>query len=150
MGAMAAGAFLDKSNPPDAEAFLTVVGGARDRWIRLDDWARQTYGVGGESNFFGPTTGWTLRYRRAGKALFTLTPRIDGFSAIVVVGPTAWPRTAELRLAAATRAALEATQPYPEGRWAWFDVADEDAVSDVITLVTLKAPPPRRRPVANG
>jgi hypothetical protein len=129
---------------------VQAVGAARDRWLRLDDWARQTYGVEGEPNFFGRNTGWTLRYRRAGKALFTLTPRNDGFAAVVVVGPTAWPRTADIELTRATRAALESAHPYPEGRWAWFEVADDDAVTDVMRLVTLKAPPPKRRTAARA
>jgi hypothetical protein len=147
---MAAGAFLDRSTPPDAEAFLKAVGAAGERWLRLDDWARQTYGVEGEPNFFGKATGWTLRYRRAGKALFTLTPRDGAFSAIVVVGPTVWPRTQDLELTEATRAALEAAQPYPEGRWAWFEVADDGAVTDVMRLVGLKAPPPKRLTAARA
>ena len=145
---MAEAPFPDRSNPPTAGAFLRAVGSAAGRWSRLDDWARQTYDVEGEPNFFGTKSGWALRYRRAGKALFTLIPRIDGFSAIVVIGPSVWPATADLELTQPTRAALESAHPYPEGRWAWFDVTDDDAVTDVIRLVTLKSPPPRRRALA--
>jgi hypothetical protein len=47
------------------------------------------------------------------------------------------------------RAALEAAYPYPEGRWAWLDVADDEAMTDVMRLGTLKAPPPKRRVAAH-
>lgn len=142
---MSEAVFPDKSSPPTAGAFLRAVGSAADRWSRLDSWARETYDIEGEPSFFGTKSGWTLRYRRAGKALFTLIPRVDGFSAVVVVGPSVWPAIADLELSQPTRAALEAAHPYPEGRWAWFDVPDDDAVADVIRLVSVKAPPPRRR-----
>ncbi|HEX7949322.1 MAG TPA: DUF3788 family protein [Candidatus Limnocylindrales bacterium] len=145
---MAEPAFPDKSNPPSVDAFVRVVGPAGDRWSRLDDWVRRTYGVKGEPNFFGTKSGWTLRYRRSGKALFTLIPRTDGFSAMVVVGPTIWPATGDLELTRPTRAALETAHPYPDGRWAWFEVADDGAVTDVMRLVTLKSPPPKRRAAA--
>ena len=144
MSAMGA-VFPDRSNPPGVSTFLEPIGGARLRWVRLDDWARATYGVEGEPYFFGRTTGWTLRFRRGGRALFTLIPRIDGFSAVVVVGPTVWEAATDVALGVEVRAALDAAHPYPEGRWAWIDVADDDIVDDVIQLVALKAPPPRRR-----
>jgi hypothetical protein len=91
-----------------------------------------------------------LRYRRAGRALFTLIPRLNGCSAIVVVGPTAWAVTAQLELTVEVRAALDAAHPYPEGRWAWIDVADDDVVADVMNLVAVKAPPPRRRALSHA
>jgi uncharacterized protein DUF3788 len=142
--------FPDKASPPGVGAFVEAIGLARARWIRLDGWARDTYGVEGEPYFFGRTTGWTVRYRRAGRALFTLIPRIDGFSAIVVVGPTAWEAVAELALGVEARAALDAAHPYPEGRWAWIDVADDEIMADVMTLVEVKAPPPRRRTLSRA
>jgi hypothetical protein len=142
--------FADKSSPPGVGAFLEAIGPARVRWVRLDEWARVTYDVEGEPWFFGRTTGWTLRYRRGGRALFTLIPRVDGFSTVVVIGPTAWAATAELELTREARAALDAAHPYPEGRWAWIEVADDDAVADVMKLVALKAPPPKRRTVSHA
>jgi hypothetical protein len=142
--------FPDKSSAPAIGAFLEAIGSGRGRWLRLDEWARITYDVEGEPYFFGRTTGWTVRYRRAGRALFTLIPRIDGFSAIVVIGPTAWASTAELELTREVRAALDAAHPYPEGRWAWIEVADDETVADVMQLVALKAPPPRRRTVSHA
>ena len=142
--------FPDRSSQPGVGAFLEAIGRARGRWVRLDEWARVTYDVEGEPYFFGRTTGWTLRYRRGGRALFTLIPRIDGFSAIVVVGPTAWEGVAELELGVEARAALDSAHPYPEGRWAWIDVADDECMADVMTLIALKSPPPRRRTVSRA
>ena len=92
--------------------------------------------------------GWCLRYRRGGKALFTLIPCEAGFTALVVVGPHAWPDVATLGLSASTRAAWDAARPYPDGRWLWLDVVDDRVVTDIERLVALKSPPPKRRRVA--
>ena len=150
MGAMAAAAFPDKTACPSPEEFEEATGPAHDRWRRLDDWTRHTYGVHGEPVFSGASTGWTLRYRRGGRALFTLIPRSDGFSAQVVVGPAAWTATADIELTDATRAALDSAYPYPDGRWAWLDVADDGVAADVMRLVALKSPPPKRRVEAHA
>jgi len=122
-----------------------MVGAASERWARLDSWARETYGVKGEPLYFGRDSGWCLRYRRSGKALFTLIPRHDGFRALVVVGPTAWAGAGDVELSPATRDAWDSAHPYPDGRWLWLDVVDGQVTADIENLVALKSPPPRRR-----
>jgi hypothetical protein len=138
-------AFPDKDVPPSREELLSAVGAARGRWLRLDEWARETYGVEGEPLFFGRDSGWCLRYRRSGKALFTLTPRHGGFGALVVIGPRAWEDVATVELSPATRTAWNAAHPYPDGRWLWLDVTTEQVAADIERLVALKSPPPVRR-----
>jgi hypothetical protein len=136
--------FLDRADVPSREALETGLGPARARWRRLDDWARDTYGLEGELLFFGRDTGWSLRFRRGGKALFTMMPRPDGFGVLVVVGPSAWAGAGEVELSPATRAAWESARPYPDGRWLWIDVDGDAVVDDIERLVALKSPPPRR------
>ena len=143
---MTAAIFPDKAVRPDPGTMLDSLGPeGRQRWKRLVAWARETYEVDGEPNFFGRTTGWTLRFRRAGKTLFTLIPRASGLAAIVVIGPGAWGGTDRLELTDATRDVLSATMPYPDGRWAWLEITDDGAEADLMQLVVHKAPPPTRR-----
>lgn len=137
--------FPDKERPPSRDELLSAVGAARGRWLRLDEWAREAYGVEGEPLFFGRDSGWCVRYRRSGKALFTLLPRHDGLGALVVIGPSAWQNAAAVELSPATRAAWDAAHPYPDGRWLWLDVTTEQVAADVERLVALKSPPPVRR-----
>jgi hypothetical protein len=141
---MAAPPFLDPSNPPSRERLLAGLGPARDRWARLEDWAGERYGISGEPLFFGRDTGWSLRFRRSGRALFTLMPRDGAFRALVVIGPTAWADASAVELSPATRLAWETAHPYPDGRWLWLDVIDDTIVADIERLVELKSPPPRR------
>ena len=67
-----------------------------------------------------------------------------------MVGPAAWAAIGDVELTEATRAALDGAYPYPDGRWAWLDVADDGVVADVMRLVVLKSPPPKRRAVARS
>ena len=141
---MTAPPFLDQGSAPARDDLLAGLGRARDRWVRLEDWVRDTYGVEGEALYFGRDTGWSLRFRRSGKALLTLMPRAGAFRALVVVGPSAWDGARDLELTARVRAAWDQAHPYPDGRWLWLDVDDDRTVDDIERMVTLKSPPPRR------
>jgi hypothetical protein len=136
--------FLDRTRAPSREQLASAVGAARERWERLDAWAADTYGVEGEAIYFGRDTGWSLRYRRGGRALFTLVPRPGAVAALVVVGPSAWERASAAQLSPRTRAAWDSAHPYPDGRWLWLDLDDDQVVADVEELIMLKSPPPRR------
>ena len=147
------GALLDRAAAPALDDLAAACGPARDRWDRLAGWVEATYGVAGEPLWFGRESGWVVRFRRSGKALFTLLPlEGGGFRALVVVGPSAWAAVAEAELSQPIRAAWAAAHPYPDGRWLWPEVTDEAIVADIERLVALKSPPPRRirRRVAAG
>lgn len=148
---MTSAPFLDKGRVPSRREILGAVGSAGVGWERLDGWARETYGIEGEPIFFGKDTGWSMRYRRGGRALFTLMPRSGALRALVVVGPSAWEGASGVQLSPRTRAAWDSAHPYPDGRWLWLDVDDDRTLADLQRLVTLKSPPPkrlRRRPSA--
>ncbi|MBI3750908.1 MAG: DUF3788 family protein [Chloroflexi bacterium] len=135
--------FPDAGHAPAHDAFVEAVGPARDRWLRLEAWLRDTYGLDGEPIFFGRDSGWCVRYRRSGKALLTLIPRDDGFRTLAVVGPSAWQAAASAVLSSRTQAAWDGARPYPDGRWLWLDVDDDTTVDDIEELVALKSPPPK-------
>ena len=141
---MAGTPFPDVDHPPRTEEVLDAVGGLARCWQLLDDWIRETYGLVGEPAYAGRQSGWAVRYRRSGKTLVTLIPRDGGFHAQVVVGPSAWEAAAAATLSPGTRAAWNSARAYPDGRWLWLDIVDEEMVRDVETLIALKSRPPRR------
>lgn len=142
---MSVGAFLDTAAPPARAELERALGPALARWDRLVGWMGATYGLAGEPLFFGRDSGWSLRFRRSGRALLTLTPMDDGsVRALVVIGPSAWEAITAEPLSPPVRAAWEAAHPYPDGRWLWLSLADDAVVADVERLVALKSPPPRR------
>ena len=137
-------AFLDRSSEPDGDALRTALGPAYERWDRVTTWAFHAYGIEGETIWFGKDAGWSRRFRRGGRALFTLMPRIGAVAGLVVVGPSAWERAAAAELSARTREVWNAARPYPDGRWLVLDLDTDEAVADLECLVALKSPPPRR------
>jgi hypothetical protein len=152
---MPTGAFLDPQRPPSRPELQAVLGPSVVAWDRLIGWVEATYGLTGEPIHFGRESGWSLRFRRSGRALLTLTPMADGsVRALVVVGPTAWAQVGDIELSPVVRAAWEAAKPYPDGRWLWLPLTDDAVLADVERLVALKSPPPRhvrhREPIAAG
>lgn len=142
---MPTGAFLDPAGPPTRTELQAVLGSSIDAWDALAAWVESTYGVAGEPIHFGRDSGWSIRFRRSGRSLLTLTPMADGsVRALVVIGPSAWARVADVELSAEVRSAWDAARPYPDGRWLWLPLTRAAVVEDVERLVALKSPPPRR------
>ena len=141
---MAGGSFLDRTVAPSMAAFASAVGDRRAVWDRIVGHLATVYGLQGEPLFYGRDAGWVLRYRRSGRTLLVLLPEAGAFRALVVVGPSIAEAAAALPLELGVRAALEHAHAYPDGRWIWIDVASEAVADDVVRLVELKSPPPRR------
>jgi len=141
------GALLDRDAVPTVEDFAAACGDQRGWFDRLVRWLETTYGAVGEPLYSGRESGWTLRFRRSGKALLTLMPLADGeLRVLVVVGPSAWQAVAGVELSEPIRAAWAAAYPYPDGRWLWPIVDSEAVLEDIQRLVALKSsPPPRPR-----
>jgi hypothetical protein len=139
------GALLDRDAVPSVEDFAAACGDGRGWFDRLVRWLETTYGAIGEPLYAGRDTGWTLRFRRSGRSLLTLTPLAGGeLRALVIVGPSAWEAVAGAELSEPIRAAWAAASPYPDGRWLWPIVDSEAVLEDIERLVALKSPPPRR------
>ena len=138
-----AGAFLDRAEPPDQAELAEVLGPARGLWDRVASAVESAYGVQPEPWFYGKESGWVARYRRSGRSLVALLPERGRASAIVVIGPSAYPVAMELQLEPPVRAALEAAHPYPEGRWVRVEVTTAAIADDIVRLIAAKSPPPR-------
>jgi len=142
---MTTGAFLDPATAPTHEDLGRVLGPRISSWDRLVEFMATTYGLDGEPIHFGRESGWSLRFRRSGRALLTLTAMADGsVHALVVIGPSAWGAIDADSLSPAVRAAWDAAHPYPDGRWLWLPLTGDEVIADVERLVALKSPPPRR------
>jgi hypothetical protein len=125
----------------------TVVGARVHLWRDLVGFMRQTYDLEGELKFYGKSFGWMLWFRRGGKNLLALYPQEDGLCAQVTLGPSLIDAALALPLGPAFRRAIEEAHPYPEGRWLFVSLQDEDEVEEVKRLVLLKKRPPRARGV---
>jgi hypothetical protein len=141
----ASGLLLDPTTAPTARELAASLGSTRPLWDRLVSWMLETYGLTGEPLFTTREDGWALRFRRSGRALLTLQPLADGrFKALVVLGPSVWDQVAGVGLGSVVKAAWDGAHPYPDGRWLFLAVDDDETVDDIERLIALKSPPPRR------
>ena len=141
---MSTAVFTDKSRPPLSEELAAAVGPQWTAWEELVRFVTSTYRVEEEWKYYGSKSGWTLRYRKGGKALLSLTPAEGLFHAQVVLGEAHVEPARALPLGENVRRILESARPYPDGRWLFIQVASEQELRDVQQLVALKAGPPRR------
>lgn len=141
---MTNGAFLDRERPPTRDELAAALGATHALWERLVARMRATYGLEGEPLFDGRDSGWVLRYRRSGKTLLVLLPESGAARALVVVGPSIAEAAAALPLEPEVRAAFDRAHAYPDGRWLRIEVGSEAVADDLLRLVELKSPPPRR------
>ncbi len=138
------GAFLDRDAPPSRDDLARVLGDALPMWDRVAGAIEAAYGIAPEPLRFGRESGWAVRYRRAGRSLVVLLPEPGAVRAVVVLGPSIQPLVEGLSLDPSVRAAFESAHAYPDGRWLRLDVTSARIADDVVRLVMLKSPPPKR------
>lgn len=139
--------FKDRNHPPTREEILTAITSPlNDCWAALDAFLRDTYQVDSEP-VFGPSYGWSYRYRKGGRPLCEVYPEHDSFTVQVVLGK----KEAEQALAQAdllgpnVRSRLENTPAYHDGRWLFIQVQDPRDIEDIQRLVLIKRPAPKKR-----
>ncbi len=135
---MSVGAFVDKTHQPLPEELTQALSNASILWQDLAGFLEEGCGCDGDFRFYGRNYGWALRFRKWGWALCSMYPCNGFFTAQVVLSPRLVIEAAELPLSEKTRAALESTKEYPEGRWLYLPVSSRDDVDDVQRLVSLK------------
>ena len=142
---MALSAFADRERRPSRDDMLRVVGEKAAPWRAVSDFMRDTYACPGEAKFYGKSHGWMLWFRVGGRSLLALYPQRDAVTAQVTLGPRLVDEALALPLGAAFRRAIEEAHPYPEGRWLFVPLQNDEAVEDLKRLVLLKKRPPRAR-----
>lgn len=84
-------------------------------------------------------SGWTLRLRKGGRSLLTLSTGVRQARAQFVVPPSRLEEAKALPLAPSTRALIRRARPYPDGRWITLPVRSLKDIADLKTLVLFKA-----------
>jgi len=137
---------LDKSHIPSLEDVVAFIGQlAGQHWTSLYRFVVDTYQLQPEWKYEGAKSGWTLYFRKSGRALVNLMPDREGFTALVVLGA----KEAENALAQAegfgsnVRERLETALVYHDGRWLFIRVHDERDIEDIQKLLLIKKKPPR-------
>lgn len=145
---MSAERMLDKTHPPSDEDVVAFIGqSAGLLWLALQTFVVDTYDLQSEWKYEGAKSGWSLYCRKSGRALVTLSPNSEGFTALVVLGG----KEAEQALSNVesfgpnVRVLLETAQAFYDGRWLWIPVRDTRDVDDIQKLLLMKKKPARKK-----
>jgi len=135
----------DKSAPPHDSAVREWIGPeAYERWAELRNWIDEFYPGTFSPDWLygGKNRGWSLRYKKI-KALCTLVPEYQQFSAVVVMGGAEREKFEKRRYAWRPQLVklYDEAKTYIDGKWLTIAISSADDLHDVTELLTMKRPP---------
>jgi hypothetical protein len=132
--------FLDATAAPSSDDIAALLGTAAPLWSELCAWLVEV-GAHAEQRWGGDRSGWELVVRRAGRPFTTLSPRQDGFVALVVLGRREAEAARGVSLDPRTTGLLAETPQLHDGMWLYLPVVDRHALDSLVALLELKLPP---------
>ncbi len=142
---MAIGCFIDKTHLPTPEELQTALGVAFPFWERLLGFISVNYDMPPELSYGGKNYGWNLWYRKSGKALVSLYPQQDRFTAQVVLGKEQVEKAMGLELGEKVGKMLREMPQFHDGKWLFIPVASKQDVQDVEQLLLVKKRAARKK-----
>lgn len=134
--------FAEKEHRPTMKEVLASVGIKRPLWENLITFVANNFGTKeGDFRFYGKNYGWALRFRKGGKALLSLYPAKESFTAQIIVGRSEAEKAFNLTLGENSRKVLEGAHEFHEGRWLFLKVESEEDAKDIQQLLTVKLRP---------
>jgi len=140
---MAVGSFVEKQHQPTMRQVFASIGPKKALWENLERFVAENYRTKRDLAFYGKNYGWALRYRKAGKALFSMYPGERIFTVQIVLAETPAKKASSLKLGKNTQNVLESAHQFPEGRWLFIKVNSKQDLRDVQRLLLLKTSGPR-------
>jgi hypothetical protein len=137
---VAIGAFAEKQHQPTLKEISHSIGQKKQLWDELERFVAENYRTKSDFAFYGKYYGWAVRFRKAGKALFSMYPGEGVFTIQIVLGEALAKKASSLKLDKSTRNALESAHHFPEGRWLFIKVNSKQDLRDVQQLLLLKEP----------
>ena len=133
----------DRGAAPDMPGIENHISGdARLRWRDLTAHIEAEYKSAPQIVFSvcAGKPGWNVKYKKGAKALCTLYPETDGFTALVVLGTADMMRFDAVRPAytAYINALYDKCRLFNNTKWLMIQVSDDDIQSDVKKLLHLK------------
>jgi hypothetical protein len=141
---MAIGMFTDRGHQPTIQEVLAAIGSKQPLWESLNSFIADSYKLKTDFAFYGKNYGWALRFRRAGKALLSLYPNQESFTAQIIIGQEQAEKASSLGLSKKAIKIIEDAHPYPEGRWLFIKVESEQDLNDVKKLLAVKSQPVKK------
>jgi len=140
---MAIGAFTDKTHKPSTAEIVAAIGSKQPLWDNLIAFITDSYRLKSDFVFYGKKYGWALRFRKSGKALLSLYPSQESFTAQIIISQAQAEKALSSELSKKANKVIEDAHPYPEGRWLFIKVESEQDLHDVKQLLRVKSKQPK-------
>lgn len=139
--------FTDGGKAPTEKEILLGIGKAASHWRKLQAHIAEACAITPELVFYGRQHGWTVRYRKSGKALCSLFPEKGSFTILIVLGETeaAAARAQKGRLSANVRRMLDEAPPLRDGRWLWIRLQSPADMESIKALLCIKRSPAKAK-----
>jgi hypothetical protein len=133
----------DSGTTPDMQAIAgSIAGGAHERWLALNAHIQQAYGAKPQITYSSCSAkpGWNVKYKKSGKALCTLYPEPESFTALVVTGVSDMEKFMLMRalFSDILNALYDRTQLFNNTKWLMIGIKDDCLLDDVKKLLQLK------------
>jgi hypothetical protein len=138
---MAIGIFTNRAHQPTTGELLATINSKCPLWQRLTRFITDNYRIKEDLAFYGKNYGWAVRFRKGSKALISLYPDEDSFTAQIIIGSIQAEKTFSLNLSNNVKRTLENAHEFPEGRWLFIKIETEQDVSNIQQLLTIKLTP---------
>lgn len=115
----------------------------KDRFVlfeKLTNFIEDNYQVDGVYKF-SKKNGWTVFYKKSGKALCYINIKDDGFNVTVVIGASLNDEFKKLPISSKTKKMFMDAKQFHDGKWLNFDVKKEMEIEDIKTLLVFKKKP---------
>ncbi len=113
---MSYGALTDRKSRPGEAEVETMLAGAAALWKGIVAFIESSFRVSSDWKFYGKNYGWSLAFRKSGKALVSLYPDNGSFTAQVILKEDQIAEIPRVLMIPDLRAAIDAANPYAEGR----------------------------------
>jgi len=147
---MTVSAFLNAAHPPTPDEVAAALGDRAGLWDRLVAFIEGPCGARAAWEHEGRTTGWALRWVRAGRPFVVLYPESGVVAARVVIGERDREAAFSLDLGDRIGPALREARRYPDGTWVYARPETADDATDLCRLLAVKLPPTVRARVEAG
>lgn len=113
--------------------------GAAPLWTELIAFVESSFRVRSDWKFYGKNYGWALAFKKSGKALVSLYPGAGSFTAQLILKDDQLSSVPGELMIPELRAAIDAANPYAEGRWIFLAVRSERELEVVTKLIEIRA-----------
>jgi hypothetical protein len=129
------------ASKPTEKMMLTVIGMKATLWSEFRTYLADHYDHEPVLSVGKKEYDWTIRYRKSGKTLVTLSPEKNGFCVLVVLGKKEVAEAKNVDLNPYVKKIFETAKQYHDGRWLWIRPKNKKDIESIKTLLRVKKRP---------